>query len=1216
MQQVNITQVNPQDFEYQVYSPSDTSVIASAELTESFDSTVDYVEFFVYDYNQNLEYASRGDSFKGYSILDNNLVLDPEQDLKEAGFLEGQYYTSYNFLTNLIGSSVDNTFFITEISSDRTEIRLDTNLIDQTTLNAGVTDLISKINNSNYYYDFLLNFGNNELVIATNILADNTDPLNPTVLIKLYDPLPAKYTNLATLWIVDSIAEPLAYSIELTTVFETATQGIRLRGPNTNLQVTNQQGNSTTVATAETLLQTNSYLGTGSLQYKLNNLLESKGITLNIDYSDYENFVFFSSAQTRLENFYYKLGLLEQYQASANLGTNNNTYVSASQAIWQAKINDVITNFDGYEYYLYYNSSSTTWPKSNTEPPYTNLPTTGATAQTWLTNQLVTASNYDELNKDALVYAIPSYLREDPNNQQLQFFIEMLGQHFDIIWTYTKDVTNKFNADNRIDHGVSKDLIADVLRDLGIKIYQNNFSTQNLYSALLGITPQGSLLNIPDATLTLPATTGFEYITSYVTASSTSSLVPLDDANKEIYKRIYHNLPYILKKKGTVAGLRALINLYGVPDTVLRINEFGGQDKVNVDDWDNLQNTFNYSLQSVTPQGGVQGIAPWRNLTTTQKVPQTIEFRFKATKFPPTYYTSSLAVFVSSSNAQYIGQGFIVEYTGSGYTTGSYSGSTYDPYYQYATLKYVSGSVSASTYLPIYNGGWWTVGLSIVSQSGAQYTASLYVKQKSDYEGDYRIRYEGTSSVYLNTPPSHSSFLYIPDAPNIISPFTYGGGKQAIAIQSASFQELRYFSQPLSESTFDNHVMNPNSIQRDLTAYNTLLYRIQMGTDLNQYYPIITSSHPAVTGSTPTRSFADGYSQTYTIYVPDAVGDVTDLYKENTEYIYQVQPNAGIQIATSDKVRIGSQIFPAGDVLSPYISIEQKLAISQSYTRDVNYVEVAFSPQDEINDDIIDQLGYFNFGEYIGDPRFQSSSLSYYPDLNTLSTNYFKKYTKNYNITDYVRLIKFFDNSLFKMIKDFVPARTGLATGVVIKQHILERNRYRTPQADWQDQTYTASFTSLSSGYATGSRLYTFSGSTGGTVPQLTSYTSSGYYPPFINISQSWSETVVTPSGSNVIIHNNLEEFYTGEFKGTTITATTQSLLDGYCQQFLDVIVTETDYKPVLYKYNITSESLFLSTVTPKSGEISFFYTEEQVEQGSADGALQQQNRGQIANTL
>ena len=48
----------------------------------------------------------------------------------------------------------------------------------------------------------------------------------------------------------------------------------------------------------------------GSLKYQLNNILAQTGITVNVDYSDYANFIHFSSAQTRLENFYYKLYLL------------------------------------------------------------------------------------------------------------------------------------------------------------------------------------------------------------------------------------------------------------------------------------------------------------------------------------------------------------------------------------------------------------------------------------------------------------------------------------------------------------------------------------------------------------------------------------------------------------------------------------------------------------------------------------------------------------------------------------------------------------------------------------------------------------------------------------------------------------------------------------------------------------------------------------------
>ncbi len=57
----------------------------------------------------------------------------------------------------------------------------------------------------------------------------------------------------------------------------------------------------------------------------------------------------------------------------------------------------------------------------------------------------------------------------------------------------------------------------------------------------------------------------------------------------------------------------------------------------------------------------------------------------------------------------------------------------------------------------------------------------------------------------------------------------------------------------------------------------------------------------------------------------------------------------------------------------------------------------------------------------------------------TIINDYFEKYTHNYDIWDYIRLIRYYDNALFKMVKDYVPARTSLATGIVFIQHILER---------------------------------------------------------------------------------------------------------------------------------------------------------------------------------
>jgi hypothetical protein len=85
-----------------------------------------------------------------------------------------------------------------------------------------------------------------------------------------------------------------------------------------------------------------------------------------------------------------------------------------------------------------------------------------------------------------------------------------------------------------------------------------------LYLTLLGIDSNNS---------TLPST-GSYLINNYVTASQYT--IPDNDIVKETYKRLYHNLPYLLKTRGTRAGLRALINCFGIPETILKVREYGG----------------------------------------------------------------------------------------------------------------------------------------------------------------------------------------------------------------------------------------------------------------------------------------------------------------------------------------------------------------------------------------------------------------------------------------------------------------------------------------------------------------------------------------------------------------------------------------------------------------------------------------------------------------
>ena len=462
---VNINPVDPISFEYQEYSSEDNNLIASTNVDIAFDPSTDYLEYFILDSNQNI-LSSNVFGYPNYKLIDNVVTIDPEGDLRSFGYDTGNYNTVYNFLRKRLGSSVTNKYYIDQISSDRTEIRLNTTSIPNTEVVSLTNEFISYIQSDpGGYLDFYLNFNDNKLLIANNILLDNTNPDDPTVLIKLYEPLPAEFDIKSECWVVEKISDTIAYSIDSFETFEFTDNNINLSGPNTNIGIKDQVNNSTGYSTYNSLTSNTSVLGTGSLYYQAKSILAERGIEINIDYSDYSQFVNFSSANTRLENFYYKLSLLEQYQVSSSFGGSSGYYLSSSNDLWLSKINDIITNFDGYEYYLYFESSSTAWPKSNSVFPYKNVLSTSVSGLTWLSGQLSTASLYDEENSNYLINTIPEYLREDSNNDKYKLFVEMIGQHFDSVWTYLKDVTNKSNADNRLDYGVSKDIVADILRD-------------------------------------------------------------------------------------------------------------------------------------------------------------------------------------------------------------------------------------------------------------------------------------------------------------------------------------------------------------------------------------------------------------------------------------------------------------------------------------------------------------------------------------------------------------------------------------------------------------------------------------------------------------------------------------------------------------------------------------------------------------------------------
>jgi hypothetical protein len=177
---------------------------------------------------------------------------------------------------------------------------------------------------------------------------------------------------------------------------------------------------------------------------------------------------------------------------------------------------------------------------------------------------------------------------------------------------------------------------------------------------------------------------------------------------------------------------------------------------------------------------------------------------------------------------------------------------------------------------------------------------------------------------------------------------------------------------------------------------------------------------------------------------------------------------------------------------------------------------------------------------------------------------------------------------LFKMIRDFVPARTSLASGIVIKQHLLERNKYPQPQIELENLDISGTLKPTWNNYEPGT-VGNFEGQTGGVFDQFNLIS---------NTSQSWYENITTPSGSVLMLHDSQDEFYNGEFSGSVILVTDGILNEAFSSENLEFEYKQVHYYGTSSNFSFASSSIenlifennFLNNVTsPQDGEILFY---------------------------
>lgn len=734
-------------------------------------------------------------------------IFDEFNNLK---LTSGRFRFLINFFKNIIGSYDSPSLYINEISPDRTELKL--KLINKLNLKQ-YTDFAKQIKDQPVtstvnYNQYILNFSRNKTIAVVNLVI-----VGEFLYVKLLNALPDDITENFKCWLDLEYKLPYTDLISLY-IHSTKKTFNTLTGVNWDANV-----KYLNISSQTEVKNWNDLLGstTGISQQLIDHYFSGSlsGIPLNIDYRDFNNFIFYSSAEERLRNFKFKLDLLEYYNSQITiLGGISGSTATTNIQDYELNKNNIIGNFDSFEKYLYYESSSLLTnndipvldanvsnltgsycfpaPKSNSTLPYNLYSTTSSIFIDWYNSLIYTASYYDSLNINKLTNSLPDYIKYDELNDNLISFVNMLAHHYDIIHSYIKQSSNIYKHEENPKIGVPNDLLPHIAQQFGWTLVEGN-QYSDLWQYILGTDESG----IP--------------LTGSLTVGDPS--VAGKNMTAHVWRRIVNNLPYILKSKGTKRSVTALLACYGIPETMISINEYGGPRLDRVPIYEKLN--FDYALDLITNPAGTVTI------NYTQPI-EAFELRFR------TEDITTNPTLPSIMNLATIGSNII-------------------------TLNYVSGNKgtvningNATSEIEIYDNNWLSI---LLQKNGTNLdlfvNKSKYGKILSTVSASVTSSFNITSSVVLGSTTSGSRLI-------------------------GQLQELRLWTSSLNLELFNNHTKAPSAYNANVSAYDELVFRLPLTQKINHTLTSslsgiqpksnnISASFSSWTNSTPYDSIEELY---------------------------------------------------------------------------------------------------------------------------------------------------------------------------------------------------------------------------------------------------------------------------------------------------------------------------------------------------------------------
>ena len=841
-----------------------------------------------------------------------------------------------------------------------------------------------------------LKFGN-KMFLTTNFKKDTSSSNYPFSLVyKLYQPLPQSIRRMSECSIVKEMMNPILENVNIVEFIDNDVPDIVLKSPDIMNVESPIQLKSTDYKNQNDILSTDTFISQELQNEFLSQSLDS--VELNVDYSRYENFINFSSVEKRIRNFKHKLELIEAHkQISAS-------YVGVSGSlqdlnIQHNNIKEIKNGLDGFEKYMYFQSSSyisssigqffdNAWPKTSgtgeVNNQYVLAHTTSSQAESWFSNAITSSSLYDNENLNKLSSLLPTHVKIDANNETYLNMTDMIGHHFDNIWIYIKAMGDTFDRREKLSEGISRDLLYEVGKSLGWNLNDGK-DRVSLARYALGKEVTGSA--------------------GYSDYSSISER----DASREIWSRIINNMPFLLKHKGTIRSLRALIGLYGIPQTILRVKEYGGPDLPDdASPQFEISRKFTKALDFRSSQY-VKTI--WSDDVSSGRKPDTIEFRFKS----PTG-SNQILIEKKSTETNNVSSSFYVRLK---------DNNSIDDYGHVAFQ--ISGSDGlkeiSSSNLPIYDNEFYSVMVRRISGSDNRNVSQSFELSVGKYDASRsKIHLYSTSTMVTDIEAS-SSYNQNWENDGEIYIGGYANNSLVGTRFSGSMMEYRHWTEVLNTGSFKNHIANPKAYDGNTvsSSYSNLVLRYSF--DDNMDLATDTDGIRDVSANQTTT-----YSGSHDGFTGNFFSNVVDETKSNI-------PSIGGLRRVTNKVRIEENKIKPGFNL--HVDNRATVSAYDTAPNDSNKVGVFFAPTDVINNDIIESVANLNFDNYLGDPRdLQERN---YRGLKGISDKYWQKYTSPNNFWDYIRIIKYYDQSIFPQLRKMIPARAKANLGILVEPNIFER---------------------------------------------------------------------------------------------------------------------------------------------------------------------------------